>query len=347
MPKTLKAPIQIILGTSTSGKSTVCREVASQDSKWKYIDTDQMFLERGSMDKKFVEHMKSNFAIEECEAFERILQNPKFQGEDGERKIAQIVIRDQWDSNDSTIPNLRFTELYEETSAGFVANGYDKGLLDDLCLLTNKFCKQLREIDNPNKIYEQACDEAVERSLAGKPTVLDLVYPFQVENFKRRISEMGYDAEEMVKVNVVHLSIPTLTERLIERNKKADLEDKPHEKRTRLPFDQYARIFGPSADGEFELKREDLLDAAKKFPGEDREELLERFGFSEGVETVRMSAKVPCNEICDLDLGGDGLVKKIKTSAKSEDLGSEVTAPKSWAERVRSDPTKKKVPGYF
>ena len=345
MPKTLKAPIQIILGTSTSGKSTVCREVASQDSGWKYIDTDQMFLERGSMDKKFVEHMKSNFAIEEREAFERILQNPKFQGEDGESKIAQIVIRDQWDSNDPTIPNLRFTELYEETSAGFVANGYDKGLLDDLCLLTNKFCRQLREIDNPNKIYEQACDEAVERSLAGKPTVLDLVYPFQVENFKRRISEMGYDAEEMVKVNVVHLSIPTLTERLIERNKKADLEDKPHEKRTRFPFDQYARIFGPSTDGEFELKREDLLDAAEKFPGENRDALLAQFGFSEGVQVVKMSAKVPCNELCDLDLGGDSLVTKIKSSARSEELRSEIAEPKSWAERVRSDPTKGKSLG--
>lgn len=345
MPKTFKAPIQIILGTSTSGKSTICKEVAGQDPRWKYIDTDQMFLERGSMDDKFVEHMRSNFTAEEREAFERILQNPRFAGENGERKISQIVIRDQLDSNDSAIPNLRFTELYEETSAGFIANGYDKKLLDDLCLLTNKFCRQLREIDNPNRIYEQACDEAVERSLAGKPTVMDLIYPFQVENFKHRISEMGYDAEEMVKVNVVHLSIPTLTARLSERNRKAHLEDKPHEKRTRFPFDQYLQIFEPSAEGEFELKREDLLDAAEKFPGESREELLERFGFSEDVERVRMSAKIPCNEICNLDLGGDGLVKKIKASAKSEDLGSEVTKPKSWTERVRSDKTQGKSLG--
>jgi hypothetical protein len=216
-------------------------------------------------------------------------------------------------------------------------------LLDDLCLLTNKFCKQLREIDNPNKIYEQACDEAVQRSLAGKPTVLDLVYPFQVENFKRRISEMGYDAEEMVKVSVVHLSIPTLTDRLTTRNQKADLEDKPHEKRTRFPFDQYSRIFGPASEGGFGLKREDLLDAAKKFPGESLDDLLSKFGFSEGVDKVRMSAKIPCNEICDLDLGGDDkLVTKIKSSFKSENLETETTSPKSWVERMRSDPTKGK-----
>ena len=129
----------------------------------------------------------------------------------------------------------------------------------------------------------------------------------------------------MVKVNVVHLSIPTLTNRLTERNKKADLEGKPHEKRTRFPFDQYSRIFGPSADGEFELKREDLLDAAEKFPGENLDELLDKFGFSKDIDKVRMSAKVPCNEICDLDLGGHGLVAKIKSSFKSENLGTETT----------------------
>ena len=88
-----------------------------------------------------------------------------------------------------------------------------------------------------------------------------------------------------------------------------------------------------------------MLDAAEKFPGENRDALLAQFGFSEGVQVVKMSAKVPCNELCDLDLGGDSLVTKIKSSARSEELRSEIAEPKSWAERVRSDPTKGKSLG--
>lgn len=163
-----------------------------------------------------------------------------------------------------------------------------------------------------SRAFERAVDHAIENSKNGKPTILDMVPNSEggdmVAAFEKRLVERNFTCP--TRVALVHLSVADLTEIMDQRNQKAlAAGGNPNDQRNGIfPFQQYAAIFGASAEegshGLGTLHSDDVHQAVEKFGNKDgavrdREgkELLDRLGFAEGKTSITVGAKVKADVV--------------------------------------------------
>lgn len=168
--------------------------------------------------------------------------------------------------------------------------------------------------------YENMCLLAINNSLQGIPTILDVVpHPgrssqFRIDLFKEQLIQKNLT--NALHIALIHCSINQLSTRMAERNRQAiingDLENIRDEA---FPFRQYAQLFGAVNHSNVkyigQLKTEEARKAIAPFCTNFSEvnEIIEKIGFHRLVE-INISPK------CSFDTFYDSSAETAEEIAK-------------------------------
>jgi hypothetical protein len=302
------APIIFLFGPSSIGKSTICKEIESQDKLSENLGfetwgVDSEFDNETARCREFLKHDERFLAIENKFPHPWKIMSGIYLGEVQDWKTGKIL-------------ELNDDEKFPKKLDNFLAQteGFDKGALEILKTLAKENPNNFREWADlsskgrESRAFERAVDHAIENSKKGKPTILDMVPNSEGEDmvaaFEKRLVEKNFTCP--TRVALVHLSVAELTERMDQRNQKALAPGgNPSDQRNGIfPFQQYAAIFGAIAEegsqGLGTLNSSDIYQAVEKFGDKndlairDREgkELLDHLGFAEGTNSITVGAKV-------------------------------------------------------
>jgi hypothetical protein len=306
------APIFLLLGTSTAGKTTISKKVQEENEK---LPTTQQFdWEITGQDSWQARNDLSNGKNIDA-AFHRILKDDErfealkdkfetFPETDAAPKIRKLYFPIMtgvlnW-AGESL--NLLDDENFGSTLDSFIANtggSFDRETLLNLQSLAKDKHDEFSRVPDRVNAWELMAifDEAIENSKSGKPTIIDAVPLFADrrsagEMLQSYMKEKGHDCQ--THVAVIHLPISDLLTRMEQRNLKAEEMGKPEEVRKGFfPFAQYKDLFEAQkpddARGKVgEVTREVLTEAVDKFGGKSSQRLaglLDHFGFSRDAAT--------------------------------------------------------------
>ncbi|MDF1684951.1 MAG: hypothetical protein P1U36_09910 [Legionellaceae bacterium] len=235
------AVIIFLYGTSTSGKTTICNVLKNLISDLKIDGTDSAYerLEGHNFEKVFkyfsenknqfsdMKDLHATFTIDEiCNG---ILDK---QVNINNRKVALAL---DWDKR-------TFERMLEETfGSEFLI---EKKAVTTLRVIAKSYYNQLSMT-----AYENMCLLAINNSLQGVPTILDVVpHPgrssqYRIDLFQEKLRQ--HNLTSSLHIALIHCSINQLSSRMVERNRQAiinnDLENIRDES---FPFRQYAQLFG-------------------------------------------------------------------------------------------------------
>ena len=233
--------IIFLYGTSTSGKTTICKALKNLISDLKIDWTDSAYkrLEGHNFEKIFkyfnenknqfpdIKDLHATFTIDEiCNG---ILDK---QVNINNRNVALTL---DWDKS-------TFERMLEETfGSAFLI---EKKAITTLRVIAKSYFNQLSMT-----AYENMCLLAIRNSLQGVPTILDIVpHPgrssqYRVDLFQEKLIQQNLTSS--LHIALIHCSIHQLSSRMVERNRQAimnnDLENIRDES---FPFRQYAQLFG-------------------------------------------------------------------------------------------------------
>ncbi|MBP9778001.1 MAG: hypothetical protein KBD25_02335 [Rickettsiaceae bacterium] len=295
MPKERgKATIVLLCGTSTAGKSTICKELVKQGSEqtkplhWDHYGVDlamndpelkDLFEEINKMaDKHFIAAISSNaLNIEHLKRVQEKLDD---------RSIIIGIMRKEIELGDQKInltPQADIDKQVDDIFSSLKVENrekYSKDFIRSILQLVRN--NQDLDKDHPfkppeeNHLETNMFDRAIENSRKGIPTILDIV-PMGgnfVDKFEKHLAKRNFSCP--IIVALAHCSIGELTDRMDERNRLARLskveggrEDPRDVREGFFPYMQYVEIFeASSAKGARvvgSVRREDITRAAEKF----------------------------------------------------------------------------------
>jgi hypothetical protein len=238
-----KSPAIIIFlyGTSTSGKTTICKVLKNLISDLKIDGTDSAYerLEGHNFEKilKYFNENKNQFPdIKDLHAtftVDEICNGILGKQVDiNNRKVALTL---DWDKS-------MFECMLEETfGSEFLI---EKKAITTLRVIAKSYFNQLSMT-----AYENMCLLAISNSLQGVPTILDIVpHPgrssqYRIDLFQEKLIQQNLISS--LHIALIHCSINQLSSRMVERNRQAIINDDLESIRDEsFPFRQYAQLFG-------------------------------------------------------------------------------------------------------
>jgi hypothetical protein len=302
------APLIFLLGTSTAGKGTIYKEISRQDQA-----SENLGFETWGVDEEAENEMvRCRDLLKDDARFSAI--ESKFP--EVRKIVTGIYFGEIKDSETGEIFKLNADEKLDDFLAQ-TGGRYDKEALKILKAWANEepnHFKEVADLTNEGmraRAFERAVDHAIENSKKGIPTILDMVPDSaggdMVAAFEAHLAKRNFTCP--THVVLVHLPVADLTERMDQRNQKAlapggNINDQRNEI---FPFEQYASIFGSSAEGNLGILRaDDIHQAIEKFGGTDEakklraeKELLGRLGFEEGQTSITVGATVKADVVCE------------------------------------------------
>ncbi|MDF1683129.1 MAG: hypothetical protein P1U36_00585 [Legionellaceae bacterium] len=296
------AIIIFLYGTSTSGKTTICNVLKNLISDLKIDGTDAAYerLEGHNFEKIFkyfnenknqfpdLTDLHAIFTVDEiCHG---ILDK---QVDINNRKIALTL---DWDKS-------TFERMLEETfGSEFLI---EKKAVTTLRVIAKSYYNQLSMT-----AYENMCLLAINNSLQGVPTILDVVpHPgrssqYRIDLFQEKLIQ--HNLIGSLHIALIHCSINQLSSRMVERNRQAIINDDLENIRDEsFPFRQYAQLFGTVDDSKNinigQLKIEEAIQAMIPFCTNFNEanEIVEKIGLISPLVENNISPKCSFDTLYD------------------------------------------------
>ncbi|MDF1758340.1 MAG: hypothetical protein P1U74_08600 [Legionellaceae bacterium] len=299
-----KSPAIIIFlyGTSTSGKTTICKALKNLISDLKIDGTDSAYerLEGHNFEKIFkyfnenknqfpdIKDLQTTFTVDEiCNG---ILGK---QIDINNKKVALTL-----DLDKST-----FERMLEETfGSEFLI---EKKAITTLRVIAKSYFNQLSMT-----AYENMCLLAIRNSLQGVPTVLDIVpHPgrssqYRIDLFQEKLRRQNLSSS--LHIALIHCSINQLSSRMVERNRQAIINDDLENIRDEsFPFRQYAQLFGTVNNSKNkqigQLKREEAIKEIAPFCTnfDEVNEIIEKIGLISPLDEINISPKCSFDKLYD------------------------------------------------
>lgn len=297
--------IIFLYGTSTSGKSTICKNLQNLISNLKVDSTDSAF-------KKFDEH---NFekALQYLNDNKKNFSNIKHLLDiftitdicngilNGHININNREVLFMFDLDES-----KFERMLEETlGTGFLI---EKKAIITLRKVAKSYFEQLYI-----SVHENMFGVAISNAIQGLLTILDIVpHParsgqFMIDLFQDQLKQRNYTG--LTHIALIHCSIPQLSARIIERNRQArirgaleDIRDEP------FPFRQYAQLFSAANHSKNKhLGQLNINDAKKALApfctnSAEVEKIIEQIGFTGQSDEMKIDTKCNFDKIYDSGL---------------------------------------------
>jgi hypothetical protein len=261
--------VVLLLGSSTAGKSSLCRELMAEH-KWNSGSVDEagekVMHEQSTKTKPLM--------LEELKKQNMFAKLQSLMTDEEVQKLAGTGIVNITKGNHKLTHQFQNPDLegLEEVlkKAGFDENEISE-LTKDLRLVTkigDDIYKKIPPIDPMERLY----DETFNKNNSGKQIVLDVVPDGRstahkcLENFEKRVKQYrDQNPSEPLTTSVVFAYCPPkkLSERIQERNRKAEI-DNPMDKRVGLfPFEQLATL--AAAEKKLDTSSENLLSRTELF----------------------------------------------------------------------------------
>lgn len=289
------ASIVLLIGTSTAGKSTICKRIQELNSElppseqmdWQVDGVDLVCDRFGAkLDASFVGLLESDSRFQAIRSQQPHLtetsaapgNNPPV------RKLIEAILSQNLSVDEHEL-SLADTESYKKSVGDFIAatgGSYSRETLDNLFAIAQERSAEFGGvIDEAHRVWgdhdRSIFKKAVENSKAGKPTILDMV-PMDydlIEKFEACLKEFGgEDFSCPTQIAFVHVDLKELSTRMHVRNENAVASGNPKDIRNSVsPFNQYSRAYTVAADGDRvvgEIKKSDVIAAFGEF-GRDEE----------------------------------------------------------------------------
>jgi adenylate kinase family enzyme len=259
--------VVLLIGSSTAGKSSLCKELVAEH-KWNSGSVDEAWEK--------VMHEQSAKAkplmLEELKKQNMIAKLQSLMTEDEVQKLAGIGIVNISKGNHKLTYQFQSHEL-DELEEVLKKAGFDESeipeLAKDLRLVTtigNDIYKSIPPIDPMERLY----DETFKKDNSGKQIVLDVIPDAtahkSLDDFEKRVKQYrDQNPGEPLTTSVVFAYCPPqkLSERIQERNRKAEI-DNPMDKRIgSFPFDQLATL--AAAEKKLDTSSKNLLSRTELF----------------------------------------------------------------------------------
>lgn len=260
--------IVLLIGSSTSGKSALCRELVAKH-QWSSNSVDEVW------EKIVPEHSAKlkSLMLKELKNQDILAKLQPFMTEDEVQKFAGTGILNI-SSHKVTYPfqnpDLKGLEKILEDS------GFDKTKISGLAENLRLVFKAVGDIKKNNPLpdpMERLYDETFNTNNSGKSIVLDVVPDDSrdtanecLEHFERRAKQYrDQNPSEALTTSVVFAYCPPqkLSERIEERNRNAEIND-PKDKRVGLsPFEQLGALV--KADKKFDNTSENIFSRTELF----------------------------------------------------------------------------------
>ena len=311
----MNAPIVLLLGTSTAGKTAISEEIQKKDQQ--LPESQRLNWEINGQDLWQQKNNLSNGKAIDAE-FYKILENDnRFEGlknvfeelpnKDDAPKIRKLYFPIMtgvlnWEKESLNLlkkdgqSEAEFKKEFDQNLDNFVektGGNFSKETLLSLQSITADKHEEFSKV--PEKVDElqlrEIFYEAIANSKNGKATIIDAAPLFKDRNAGDILKSCMEEKEHNCPTHValIHLSVPDLINRMDERNSMAEARGKPEEIRKGFfPFNQYKGLFEaqkPDDEREIvgEVTRQNLTDAVDKFGQKNPkilENLLNNFGFS-------------------------------------------------------------------
>lgn len=281
-----KASIILLYGTSTAGKTTICKELQKQDSEKSPLDRLHWVIDGQDLALDRMIEAATQFCINEIKKSKD--SQPIF---DEVQKVftdvniakaiffSNIMLGDQELSfmKDESIEVFRahLDEIYVKISPQ-KQHLFSKNDMENIRALAIQHSEVFKKYHflNPDEQEADMFNRAIENSKKGIPTIIDVVPGRDdslIDRFFAHLIKSDYSCP--THIALVHCPLNVLTERMTERNKKAIENDSPEDIRDKtFPFHQYAQIFViPKDEGQRiigTVNREDIVNAVGKFSKE-------------------------------------------------------------------------------
>ncbi len=345
------APITILIGTSTAGKSTICDEIKHQnpDANWQVYGQDL------ALDDYLVEIVNDGCSdlLKEIWASwpktsEEMAGNPQI------RKILSAILSKNLNHKEANL-SLKNPEEYASTIDKFIENSdglYVRELLDNLFTLTQIKHEELSEkySKSPN-LLSKVFEKAIMNSKAGKPTLLDLAPTGGDPSLQLQESFKEFGGDDFfckVTTAIIHVDPKTLGQRLQGRNDKARESGNIDDIRGISAFNQYRDLYRVAKDGEEALANvtaQDFYEAYERFAKDEikedgtpftkkqkAEKTMEKMGFSsrdvESEDSIKITSRYPCDAVYQHDVGSTSeIAERIIASSQKELWAAKVLSP--------------------
>ncbi|MCE3255601.1 MAG: hypothetical protein K0R25_1095 [Rickettsiaceae bacterium] len=346
-----KASIVLLIGTSSAGKSTIVKELKSQDKlnphplDWQ---EDGLDLELGRYDDLYQDRLNIIVGdLESLEIFEQLRQNPFLK----EGRIIGTIASGKLAIEGASL-SLLDENLDDEKVRNFISLSeadkitFDEKTIKSLHDLVQKHHDQFIKVNkrpHRDKMMENIYERAIQNSKKGLPSILDLI-PFEsydvIAGFNQYCLDRNFSCPLIIAL--AHCDVSTIVEHMDKRNTSGD----PREKRDAFfPFDeQYAVIYrvtnsdDPRAIGT--LTMQDVLNAANKYGydanrgnvlllenSKDAQGFVKKLGMAEDHpldKPVKVAAKIPHDLV--LQTGQKNNVNSKDELEDKDQIGSDVTS---------------------
>lgn len=296
------AIIIFLYGTSTSGKTTICKNLKNLISNLKVDGTDSAYerLEGHDFEKilNYFNENKNQFPD---------LENLRTTFDDNE--ICNGILGKQIDVNNTKVAlqldwdESAFEHMLEETFGSEFLN--ERKAIATLRKMAKSYFNQLSMT-----AYENMCLLAISNSLLGVPTILDVVpHPGRSSQFRIDFLQdllMKKNLAGALHITLIHCSINQLSARMLERNQQAIINDDPENVRDEpFPFRQYAQLFGTfnNSNNQYvgQLKIEETRKAIAPFCTniDETNEIIEKIGLISPLDEINVSPKCRFDTVYD------------------------------------------------
>lgn len=299
-----KSPAIIIFlyGNSTSGKTTICKALKNLISDLKIDGTDSAYerLDGHNFEKifKYFNENKNQFsdikALHATFTVDEICNG--ILGKQVDINNRNVALTLDWDKS-------TFERMLEETfGSEFLI---EKKAITTLRVIAKSYFNQLSMT-----AYENMCLLAINNSLQGVPTILDIVpHPgrssqYRIDLFQEKLIQKNLTSS--LHIALIHCSINQLSSRMVERNRQAIVNDDLENIRDEsFPFRQYAQLFGTVNDSKNkhigQLKIEEARKAIAPFciNFDEVNEIIEKIGLISPLVEINISPKCRFDTLYD------------------------------------------------
>lgn len=301
-----KGAIILLYGTSTSGKTTICKELSKFINHLKVDSTDIAFkrLEEQTFDKihNYFNDNKNQFP--DYSYVKTIFT---------EAEIYNGISNERVKINDKEI-SLMFDldeQAFQRGLDGIISEEYslEKKAIITLRKIAKSYLDQLYI-----SVHEEMFNLAIINSMQQIPIILDIVpHPalpgqFMIDLFLEQFKKNEYSCP--IHIALVHCSIFKLSERMFERNRYAKInEDIENIRDKSFPFRQYSQLFGalktekPTCLGTLKIQDARKIIALFCTNPNELNKIIEQIGFIDGQsDEIKIDVKCDYDQIYNADL---------------------------------------------
>lgn len=301
-----KGAIILLYGASTSGKTTICKELLKFINPLKIDSTDIAFkrLEEHTFDKiynylndnknQFPDHSYVKNIFTETEIYNGISNE--------QVNIKGKEIPFMFDLDEKAFQSVLEGIIGEEHS-------FEKKAIITLRKIAKSYLDQLYI-----SVHEEMFDLAIINSMQQIPTILDIVpHPalpgqFMIDLFLEQFKKNEYSCP--IHIALIHCSIFKLSERMFERNRYAKInEDIENIRDKSFPFRQYSQLFGalktakPTCIGTLKIQDARKIIATFCTNPSELDNIIEQIGFiHEQSDEIKIDVRCDYDQIYNADL---------------------------------------------